>query len=383
MDIQDLRNQINELDAQLVPLFLKRMGMSLEVAKYKQANQMPVLDRTRERELLKKVSSMTDDADLSLYTRLLYAEIMGLSRSYQHKYLDAAGTALTEKLQTAIEASAKSDLPETAVVACQGVEGAYSSLACERLFKQPDIMFFRNFEGVFAAVQQGLCQYGILPIENSTAGSVNHVYDLMNQYNFYIVRSLRLKIDHSLLAKKGVQLSEIKEIFSHEQAINQCSVFLNSLPGVKVTVCENTAAAAKRVSESDRRDIAAISSRDCMELYGLSALSDGIQNSGNNYTRFICIGKNLEIFPGANKTSLMVTLPHRPGSLYDVLSRFYALDINLLKLESRPKPNSDFEFRFYFDIEASVYSEKFMRLMTELQESTEQFCYLGSYSENL
>lgn len=383
MDIQDLRNQINELDAQLVPLFLKRMGMSLEVAKYKQANQMPVLDRTRERELLKKVSSMTDDADLSLYTRLLYAEIMGLSRSYQHKYLDAAGTALTEKLQTAIEASAKSDLPETAVVACQGVEGAYSSLACERLFKQPDIMFFRNFEGVFAAVQQGLCQYGILPIENSTAGSVNHVYDLMNQYNFYIVRSLRLKIDHSLLAKKGVQLSEIKEIFSHEQAINQCSVFLNSLPGVKVTVCENTAAAAKRVSESDRRDIAAISSRDCMELYGLSALSEGIQNSGNNYTRFICIGKNLEIFPGANKTSLMVTLPHRPGSLYDVLSRFYALDINLLKLESRPKPNSDFEFRFYFDIEASVYSEKFMRLMTELQESTEQFCYLGSYSENL
>lgn len=383
MDIQDLRNQINELDAQLVPLFLKRMGMSLEVAKYKQANQMPVLDRTRERELLKKVSSMTDDADLSLYTRLLYAEIMGLSRSYQHKYLDAAGTALTEKLQAAIEASAKSDLPETAVVACQGVEGAYSSLACERLFKQPDIMFFRNFEGVFAAVQQGLCQYGILPIENSTAGSVNHVYDLMNQYNFYIVRSLRLKIDHSLLAKKGVQLSEIKEIFSHEQAINQCSVFLNSLPGVKVTVCENTAAAAKRVSESDRRDIAAISSRDCMELYGLSALSEGIQNSGNNYTRFICIGKNLEIFPGANKTSLMVTLPHRPGSLYDVLSRFYALDINLLKLESRPKPNSDFEFRFYFDIEASVYSEKFMRLMTELQESTEQFCYLGSYSENL
>ncbi len=383
MDIQELRNQINEIDEQLVPLFLKRMGVSLEVAKYKQENHMPVLDRTRERELLKRVSSMTDDADLSLYTRLLYAEIMGLSRSYQHKYLDAAGNALTENLQAAIEASAKRDLPETAVVACQGVEGAYSSLACARLFKQPDMMFFKNWEGVFAAVQQGLCQYGILPIENSTAGSVNHVYDLMNQYNFYIVRSLRLKVDHSLLAKKGVQLSEIKEIFSHEQAISQCSAFLNSLPGVKVTVCENTAVAAKRVSESDRRDIAAISSKDCMELYGLCALSESIQNSGNNYTRFICIGKNLEIFPGANKTSLMVTLPHRPGSLYDVLSRFYALDINLLKLESRPRPNSDFEFRFYFDIEASVYSEKFMRLIAELQESTEQFCYLGSYSENL
>lgn len=383
MELQELRRQINEIDAQLVPLFLKRMGVSLEVAKYKQANHKPVLDRTRERELLKTVSEMADDKDLRLYTRLLYADIMGLSRAYQRKYLYPLSSPLTLQLQSAIEGSAQSDLPTTAVVACQGVEGAYSSLACERLFKQPDIMFFKNWEGVFAAVQQGLCQYGILPIENSTAGSVNHVYDLMNQYKFYIVKSLRMKVDHTLLAKEGVQLSEIKEIFSHEQAINQCSVFLNSLSGVKVTVCENTAAAAKRVSESDRRDIAAISSKECKALYGLETLSENIQNSDSNFTRFICIGKNLEIFPGANKTSLMLTLPHRPGALYDVLSRFYALDINLLKLESRPKPNSDFEFRFYFDIEASVYSESFLRIIAELEDYTEQFCYLGSYTESL
>ena len=383
MDLQELRQQINEIDEQLVPLFLKRMGLSTEVAKYKQAHNKPVLDKTRERELLKKVSAMTDDKDLSLYTRLLYADIMGLSRSYQHKYLEADGTQLSAQIQDAADKFAKTDLPETAVVACQGVEGAYSSLACERLFKNPDIMFFKDWEGVFAAVQQGLCRYGILPIENSTAGSVNHVYDLMNQYKFYIVKSVRLKVDHSLLAKKGVQLSEIKEIFSHEQAISQCSNFLSKLDGVKVTVCENTAAAAKRVAESGRRDVAAICSQECRELYSLSCLSESIQNSGNNYTRFICIGKDLEIFTGANKTSLMLTLPHRPGALYDVLSRFYALDINLLKLESRPKPNSDFEFLFYFDVESSVYAENFRQMIVQLENAAEQFCYLGSYTEIL
>lgn len=383
MDLQDLRQQINDIDAQLVPLFLKRMGVSLEVAKYKQANNKPVLDKTRERELLKRVSEMTDDKDLSLYTRLLYADIMGLSRSYQHKFLEADGTPLSAQILKAAEKYAKSDLPETAVVACQGVEGAYSSLACERLFKNPDIMFFKDWEGVFAAVQQGLCRYGILPIENSTAGSVNHVYDLMNQYKFHIVKSVRLKVDHSLLAQKGVQLADVKEIFSHEQALNQCSKFLAGLDGVKVTVCENTAAAAKRVAQSDRRDVAAICSKDCRDLYALSCLSESIQNSGNNYTRFICIGKDLEIFTGANKTSLMLTLPHRPGALYDVLSRFYALDINLLKLESRPKPNSDFEFLFYFDVESSVYSENFRQMIAELENAADQFCYLGSYTEIL
>lgn len=382
MDIQDLRQEINDIDEQLVPLFHKRMEISLEVAKYKQANGLPVLDRVRERALLQRVASFSDNVDLQLYTRLLYASVLGLSRSYQHKYLQT-GTALTAQIQAAAERFAKQTLPEDAVVACQGVEGAYSSLACTRLFKRPDIMFFQNWEGVFAAVQQGLCRYGILPIENSTAGSVNHVYDLMNTYKFYIVKSVRLKVDHMLLAKPGTALSEIKEIFSHEQAINQCSAFLDTLPGVKVTICENTAAAAKRVSESDRRDVAAISSADCMALYGLSALSENVQNNANNYTRFICIGKEPEIFAGANKTSLMLTLPHRPGALYDVLSRFYALDINLLKLESRPKPNSDFEFVFYFDIEASVYSETFLRMIAELEDSSEQFCYLGSYSEIL
>ena len=153
--------------------------------------------------------------------------------------------------------------------------------------------------------------------------------------------------------------------------------------GVKVTPCENTAAAAKKVAESGRSDVAALSSRACIELYGLDCLKYSVQNMGNNYTRFICISKQLEIYPGADRTSLMMVLPHKPGSLYMVLSRFYAQGINLNKLESRPLPERNFEFMFYFDIETPVYSPEFMQLMGELSSGCERFAYLGSYSETI
>ena len=266
-------------------------------------------------------------------------------------------------------------------MACQGVEGAYSQIACEKIFKSPFIMYFKNFEAVFTAIEQGLCQYGILPIENSTAGSVNKVYDLMIKHNFSIVRTFRLKVDHNLLVKKGSKLEDIKEIYSHEQAISQCSGFLNTLPGVKIIPVENTAVAAQMVAQSGRADCAALSSRACAELYNLACLVSSVQDKGNNHTRFICISKNLEIYPGSDKTSIMMVLPHRPGSLYRVLARLYTLGINVTKLESRPIPDRDFEFMFYFDLETSVYSEEFIQLMCELDELSEEFKYLGSYTE--
>jgi len=261
------------------------------------------------------------------------------------------------------------------------VEGAYAQIACEKMFKAPFIMYFKNFEGVFNAIEQGLCQYGILPIENSTAGSVKKVYDLMIQHNFSIVRTFRLKIEHHLLANSGASLSEIKEIYSHEQAISQCAEFLEKLKGVKVIPVENTAVAAKQVAESGRNDVAALSSRSCGELYGLTCLAPCVQDKDNNRTRFICITKNLEVYPGSDKTSIMMTLPHRPGALYRVLARMYVLGINVTKLESRPIPDSDFEFMFYFDLETSIYSEEFVQLMCELDELCEEFKYLGSYTE--
>ena len=378
MDLKELRGQIDEIDDQLVELFAKRMDVAAAIGDYKKENGLPVFVPAREREKLKDVAEKAGP-EMANYTRVLYSMLFELSRSYQSKRNDVL-SPLYQQIHDAIENTPKL-FPTTPMVACQGVEGAYAQIACEKIFQNPFIMYFKNFEAVFTAIEQGLCQYGILPIENSTAGSVKKVYDLMIHHKFSIVRTFRLKIDHNLLANPGANLTTIKEIYSHEQAISQCSAFLEKLPGVKIIPVENTAIAAEMVASSGRTDVAAISSRNCMELYGLVALATSIQDEGNNRTRFICISKNLEVYPGADKTSIMMILNHRPGALYRVLARLYALGINVTKLESRPLPDRDFEFMFYFDLETSIYSEEFVQLICELDELCEEFTYLGSYSE--
>ena len=378
MELNELRNEINQIDDELLKLFLRRMEVTDQVADYKREHNLPIYQPQREREVLKKVAEQAGD-EKSAYARVLFSMLMELSKSSQNKRTGRE-LELHRRIAEAIENTPRL-FPRSPMVACQGVEGANSQIACEKMFQNPFILYFKSFESVFSAIEQGLCQYGILPIENSTAGSVKKVYDLMIRHNFSIVRTFRLKIDHNLLAKPGVKLGDIKEIYSHEQALNQCSSFLETLTGVKLIAVENTAVAAKMVAESDRTDIAAISSRSCMELYGLANLAPSIQDKDNNRTRFICISKNLEIYPGADKTSIMMILPHRPGALYRVLARLYVLGINVTKLESRPIPDRDFEFMFYFDLDTSIYSEEFVQLMCELDELCEEFRYLGSYSE--
>ena len=378
MDILEYRNQIDEVDKQLVELFVQRMKLSEQIADYKKEHNLPIYVPGREREKLQEVASQAGP-DMENYTRVLYSMLFELSRSHQSKH-NIESTELYEKIVDSIENTPKL-FPQSPMVACQGVEGAYAQIACEKMFKSPLIMYFKNFEGIFNAIDQGLCKYGILPLENSTAGSVKKVYDLMIHHNFSIIRTFRLKIDHNLLVNPGTKLCDIKEIYSHEQAINQCSTFLNSIPGVKIIPVENTAVAAKNVAESGRNDVAAISSRSCTELYNLCCIADNIQDKGNNRTRFICISKNLEIYPGSDKTSIMMVLSHKPGALYKVLARMYVLGINVVKLESRPIPDRDFEFMFYFDLETSIYSEEFVQLMCELDDLCEEFKYLGSYTE--
>lgn len=378
MELKELRNQIDVIDDELVNLFSKRMALSAQVADYKKENHLPIHVPAREREILQEVAAKAGP-EMENYARVLYSMIFELSRSYQSKR-NSTTTQLYQIITDSIENTPRL-FPQAPMVACQGVEGAYSQIACEKMFKSPFIMYFKNFEGVFQAIDKGLCQYGILPIENSTAGSVKKVYDLMIRHNFSIVRTFRMKVDHNLIANRGAKLSEIKEIYSHEQAINQCAEFLQSMPGVQVIPVENTAVAAKMVAESGRMDVAAISSHACEELYGLRSLADGIQDKGNNRTRFICISKKLEIYPGSDKTSIMMVLNHKPGSLYKVLARMYVLGINVIKLESRPIPDKDFEFMFYFDLETSIYSEEFVQLMCELDDLCEEFKYLGSYTE--
>lgn len=378
MDMEKLRNEIDEIDDSLVKLFEKRMQSTARLAKHKKEHSVPVSDRTREREIIYRMSGKVAP-ELAGYTKSLYNTLFDLSKSYQNSLISPE-SKLASEIKKSLEGSEKL-FPERAVVACQGTEGAYSQFACDRMFKYPEIMYVNSFDSVFEAVGRGLCRYGILPLENSTAGSVTAVYELMQKHKFYIVGSIKLCISHSLLAAPGVRLDGVKEIFSHEQALNQCSKFLSELKDVKVTVCANTAEAAKSVADSERSDCAAICSGDCAELYGLSEITSGISNTENNYTRFICISKELEIYPGASCTSLMVRLPHKPGSLYSVISRFAALGVNLTKLESRPVPGSDFEFMFYFDVDASVYSPELAELITQLENELPGLVYLGSYNE--
>ena len=379
MSLDLLREKIDRIDDDLLRLFEERMDTSAEIARYKQANNIPVLDRGREAEKIKQIR-LKMRGDLAHYAHTLYDTMFELSRSHQNS-LKKWDSPLYLEIEGAINSTSRL-FPQSAMVACQGIEGSYSQLAAERLFKQPSIQFLKTFESVFSAIENGFCDYGVLPLENSTAGSVTKIYSLMQGYDFKIVRSARLKVDHILVAPKGVEVKDIREIFSHEQAIAQCSGFIEQLgKDIKITSCENTAVAARMVSESSRRDIAAICSHNCVKLYNLNCLARDMQDRANNYTRFICISKKLEVYPGADRTSIMLVTPHNPGSLYKVLARFYALGINLLKLESRPLPDRDFQFMFYFDLETSVYSEEFAKLMDNLQEICDDFKYLGSYSE--
>ena len=379
MELQELRSKIDEIDAQLTKLFEARMDVAAEIGAWKRENHMPVLDTARERDKLNAIAAESRE-DMQTYTQMLYSMIFELSRSHQSDLIRQK-SSLREQAERAIEETPRL-FPTSPIIACQGTEGAYSQIAGTRMFKSPKIMYFKSFDSVFSAIESGFCQYGILPIENSSAGSVKKVYDLMLRHNFYVVRSCRLKIDHNLLAAPGVKKEDIREIFSHQQALDQCAGYLEQFgPDVKITRCENTAMAAEAVAKSERRDIAAIASYDCASLYGLKCLESDIQDRGNNYTRFICISKKLEIYPGANRTTVMMTLPHRPGSLCRALSRFYSLGINITKLESRPLPERDFQFMFYFDLETSVYSGEFGRMIDDLDSISEDFRYLGSYSE--
>lgn len=376
MELQDYRNQLDTVDDQIAGLFRQRMELVKQVADYKKEHNTPVLAANRERDILYRVTGLCGP-ELAEYTKILYATLLELSRDYQEDRLSAGSSEQCRQISAAAERGEA--FPSRAVVACQGIEGAYSQIACDKIFSLPQIMYFNRFDGVFRAVENGMCRYGILPIENSSAGSVTEVYDLIEQYNCKIVRSLKLKIDHCLLALSGVKLEDVKEVVAHEQSLNQCSEFLKNNK-IKITVFNNNAAAAKYVAESGRRDLAAIASGSCADLYGLQSVSTRIANSDHNYTRFICISKNLEIFEGANKITFVASTSHRPGSLYSLLAKFATRGLNISKLESRPIPGKDFEFRFYFDVDASVKNPDTQTILSQL-EKEDFFTFLGAYSE--
>lgn len=378
MNLDNYRKQIDVIDDKIADLFIDRMAISKDIAIAKKDNNLAIVNFQREKEIINRVASKMP-AGLKIYSKQLFSSIFDISKAYQTTFVDEL--SVTRSAIEKLTATSLPAFPIEANVACQGVLGSYSSLAAEKLFEISNIMYFRDFEGVFSAVDNGLCQYGVLPLENSSVGSVNRVYDLMAKFNFRIVRSCKLRIQHSLLANPGTKISDIKEIFSHEQALEQSAEFLKQYKNVKITACANTALAAKMVMESGRKDVACISSSECAKIYNLKELVRNIQDNENNYTRFIVISKKLEIFKKSDMISIMVNLPHTAGSLNRLLNEFSIRGLNLTKLMSRPQAKSPFEFTFYFDFEADINDKEVVNLIGIIENQVEQFTFLGCYEE--
>ena len=377
MELSEIRTKIDAVDDQLLDLFLERMALSEEVAAYKNEHHLPILNKQREREILAKVTEKSGEKEQYAYH--LFSTLFELARSRQAELISAP-TKVAAQVEASLAAGG-AVFPQTGLVACQGVEGANSQVACDRILPRGNIVYVKTFDAVVSAVESGLCKFGVLPIENSSNGSVRAVYELLQAHKLSVVRSTRLCIRHELLALPGVKMDDITEIYSHEQAIGQCSKFLNGLNGVRVIPCDNTAVAAKMVAESGNRHAAAISSHPCAALYGLECVNDAIQDSDNNYTRFFCITKEPVIYAGANRISLIIGCDNKPGALYEILSKLAALNINMTKLESCPVSGRNFEFIFFLELEASVQAAGVRPMLQEMERSCASFNFLGSYAE--
>ncbi len=375
--LDEYRNKIDVIDDQITTLYKQRMDLVRQVVEAKKENNVPTLVPDRERSIINRVTKKVDEP-LKIYTKRLFETIFETSKSYQTKFSNNDG--VVRLFLNDLVNQPRSYLPSSASVVCQGVMGSYSSIACEKIFPISEISYVKTFENVFEAVESGQSEFGILPIENSTAGSVNAVYDLIKKHKAYIVASTTISIRHCLLGNVGATKDSITEIYSHEQAISQCSEYLKQFTNAKIIPVANTAIAAKSVAMSTRIDVASISSKECSSLYGLHIVDGDIADNSNNYTRFICISKKPVVYANSTKISLMANLPDEAGSLCKVLNRFYAEGINLTKLESRPLTNSVFDFVFYFDIQADIHKKEVIDLLVELSNSY-NFTFLGSYME--
>ncbi|MCL1884472.1 MAG: chorismate mutase [Defluviitaleaceae bacterium] len=391
MDLNGLRKRIDAVDEKLLKLFEERMAVVSEIAQYKKAENKPVLDKAREDEKLIAFAEKAGD-EMKDYARNFYTNLMTLSRKYQYAALKEGPGVLKEDASNicniifdAKKSFAGKEFPKNVMVACQGMEGSFAELAAEKLFdNKQTIQYMKTYDSVFAAIENGFCDYGVLPFENSTGGSVGKVYRAMDSHKFRIVRSTRLQIDHHLVAPKGVKLEDIREVISHEQALAQCEGFLNELNkriGREITQTHynNTAAAAEMVASSGRRDIAAICSYRGVEQYNLNILYENIQDNPNNFTRFICISRKLEIYDNATHTDMIITLKNEQGILNKVLSKVNELKIDMGKLESRPSDRAD-EFMFYITFKTPL-DETLPMLFDSLAGLCKKILYLGSYSE--
>lgn len=369
MDLQSLRNEINGIDEQLQKLFNKRMELCFRVAEYKIENNLPVFQSGRENEILERVENNAPKG-LEGASKVFFQNIMDISkcRQYQEFFADA------DKIEYK-----KLDLSGHKAVAVPGTSGSYSHIACGQILEDFEPIFFEDFEDVFRAVENGEANFGILPIANSTAGSVGQTYELMKKHDFKICAATKVKISHCLAVKTGTKFEDIKAVYSHEQGLSQCSDFLAKY-GFKSHRYANTALAACYIKESDQ-PYGAICSETCANELGLDIIRRDIANAAENYTRFIMISKETLRSDNANIVSVSLALPHTSSALYRLLTKFSVAGLNLSMIESRPIANTDFDVVFYLDFEGAISSPDVAKLMNELDSELSYFKFLGNYEE--
>lgn len=369
MDLQQLRNGIDEIDEEILKLFMKRMELCKGVADYKKEHDLPVFQGNREQQVIDRIKTLTGDPSLENGTAALFTTIMDISKILQNrKILSSAETTVYEA----------PDFARAERIGCQGTSGANSETAARMIFGSKDIIFYKTFEEVFAAVQSGELDYGVLPVHNSTAGSVSSTYDLMAKYSVYTVKEVCVEINHCLAAKKMMRPEDISAVYSHPQAIAQCCDYLTA-HSIKTAEYGNTATAAAMVAESSDDTIAAICSVECAQQLGLKIIEKNISDCSVNRTRFICISRNMQICPDSDAVSVMLKIPDTEGSLYRLLTKFYVNGMNLLKIESRPLKDGSFHVMFYLDFSGVLSDPDVKALMNDLAENVEYFRLLGTF----
>lgn len=379
--LDEYRRQIDALDAELVQFFLKRMAVTHNVGEYKKAQGLPVLDVQREKAILAAKTALTDDPAAKADVATLYQSILAISRRQQRRlvWTDGKDASL---VQWHNAYAWRRDPVESPRVVYQGEPGAYSEEAAAGFFgEQVHSKGLPWFNDVFEALAKGEADYAMLPIENSSTGSIRQVYDLLAQYDFSLVGEWQVKVEHCLAALPGVTLDDIRTVCSHEQGLLQCDRFLDDHPNWQRVPTLDTAGSAKHVKETGDRTTAAICSRRAAKLYGLNILAEAINHYNVNFTRFVAVSPRLELRPGRDKIAAVFSLPHQSGSLQEILTVFAVRGLNLLKLESRPIPNREWEYRFFVEFSGDLTDPGMEDVLQELELLSVDFRVLGNFKE--
>lgn len=374
MDLQQLRTQIDKIDAQIVELYEQRMDISRQVAEYKIETGKKVFDKQREQEKLEKVKSMTHNDFNSHGIEELFEQIMSMSRKLQYQLLAENGSMGKLPFIGVDELETKA-----ARVVFQGAEGAYSQAAMMKYFGDKVNSFHVDtFREAMGAIDEGSADFAVFPIENSTAGIVNEIYDLLQEYENYIVGEQIIRIEHCLLGVPGATMEDIKTVYSHPQSLMQSAKFLENHSWQLISM-QNNAFAARKVAEEQDKSQAAIASEYAGQIYGLEVLQKGVNHSGTNSTRFIIV-TNQKIFKrDARKVSICFEVPHESGSLYHMLSHFIYNNLNMTKIESRPIEGRNWEYRFFVDFEGNLADSAVKNALRGLREEARNMKILGNY----